>query len=107
MNIKELLFSDSELNIESLVQLHSGSIVDVDDMLVTQDGMSWRDARHSERSEVYAVLSKESYIDHSMNYEDDECGIDDDRPDIRNDNGYIQDYKIDTLVEGVGNGFRL
>lgn len=60
MNIKEVLFNHEELSEVQLVEVNGG-VLDLEDLNITYDGKTWRDAREYEIDIANKLLNDEVY----------------------------------------------
>ena len=107
MVLKDLLFNDSELELENLYEVHGGYL-DISDSMITFDGKTWRDARDVELETVQGMIDRENGVDtEEPQGWFDAPSINDELPDVRNDSGYVKIYGTDIYTDGLSKGFTL
>ena len=104
MHIKELLYKDNELDVNSLYEIRGG-VLDASDNCITFDGITWRDARSSELESLYSLVSKENIVSHSTYTKVNEIPI------LSDEVGYNGAtsiaYREDVYMSGIEIGFQL
>jgi hypothetical protein len=106
MCIKDLLFINSEMNVEDLVDMSFG-IVDITDATVHVGDNVWRDMRDYEKQQVDEKMKLETLVVVEYAGKDDTCSID------MYDGRHGEDRKLysgayeDMYLEGLHKGFSL